>query len=117
MADFRSLRVWNAAQALAIETHEIGGRMRGRSATTLRDQMVRAGMSIPANIVEGSAHESPLEFARFLRYSIASASELEGHAQLAKDLHMIRPKDFDNLLSNVKAVRKMLHGLVKSLGR
>lgn len=41
---------------------------------SLRNQMVRAAMSIPANIVEGSGQESRLEFGRFLRYAANSAS-------------------------------------------
>lgn len=89
--------------------------MRGIQSTTLRDQLARAAMSVPTNIVEGSAHASPREFARFLRYSLASVSEVEGHAQLARDLGMITEPDCSALISRVADVRKMLHGLLKRL--
>lgn len=72
-------------------------------------------MSVLTNIVEGSAHASSREFARFLRYSLASVSEVEGHAQLARDLGMINEPDFVILLNRVVDVRKMLHGLLKKL--
>jgi four helix bundle protein len=72
-------------------------------------------MSVPTNIVEGSAHESPREFARYLRYALASVSELEGHVQLARDLGMMTEPDFSALLARVVDVRKMLHGLLKRL--
>ena len=72
-------------------------------------------MSVPANIVEGSAHSSPREFARFVQYALASVSELEGHAQLARDLQYISEEDFTGLLDAIVGVRKMLHGLLKSL--
>ena len=52
--------------------------MRGANTMALRDQLTRAAMSVPADIVEGSAHTSPREFARFVQYALASASELEG---------------------------------------
>jgi hypothetical protein len=68
MADFRKLRVWQAAQALAIEAYRFSAKMRGARSATLADQLTRAAMSVPTNIVEGSAHESAREFVRFLRY-------------------------------------------------
>ncbi len=115
VADFRKLRVWQAAQELAIDAHRVTARMRGVPGATLRDQLARAAMSVPTNIVEGSAHASPREFARFLRYALASASEVEGHVQLARDLGMMTEPDFIALLARVVDVRKMLHGLLKSL--
>jgi four helix bundle protein len=89
--------------------------MRGEGSGVLRKQIIRAAMSVPSNIVEGSAHENPHEFARFLRYSLASASELEGHAQLGRDLNLISEADFASLQSQIENVRKMLHGLIKKL--
>ena len=72
-------------------------------------------MSVVANIVEGSAHTSPREFARFLSYAIASVSESEGHAQLGCDMGMISHRDLDLLLQRIIDVRMMLHGLRKKL--
>ena len=115
VSNFRKLVVWQAAQQLVIDAHRIASRMRGVGSATLRDQLIRAAISVPTNIVEGSAHESPREFARFLRYSLASVSELEGHAQIACDLGMIAPSDLSALLAQIVHVRKMLHGLLKTL--
>ena len=89
--------------------------MRGVGSSKLRDQLVRAAMSVPSTIVEGSVHKSPLEFARYLRYSIASVSEVEGHLQLALDMGMITESDFSDLQDRVVDVRKMLYGLLKKL--
>ena len=72
-------------------------------------------MSVPTNIVEGSAHSSPHEFARFLQYALASVSELEGHIQLARDLELMTEQDFTPFLARIVDVRKMLHGLLKKL--
>ena len=115
MADFRKLLVWQAAQALAIDTHRVAARMRGPRTRALCDQLSRAAMSVPANIVEGSAHTSPREFARFLQYSLASVSETEGHLQLARDLQCIDEKEFMTLRSRIVNVRRMLYGLLKSV--
>jgi four helix bundle protein len=115
VADFRKLRVWEAAQQIAIDAERITARMRGTRSATVRDQLLRAAMSVPTNIVEGSAHASPREFARYLGYAIASVTELEGHVQLARDLKLMTEQDFTSLLAGIINVRKMLHGLLKKL--
>ena len=115
MADFRKLRVWEAAQAIAVDAHRVAEHMRGVRSAALRDQLTRAAMSVPANIVEGSAHSSPREFARFLQYAIASVSEVEGHLQLARDLDLISQQDFASLHSRIVEERMMLHGLLKTV--
>ncbi|SRR6266550_1541060 len=113
MSDFRKLRVWVAARELAIDANRITARMRGARGATLRDQLIRAAMSVPTNIIEGNAHESPRERARYFRYALASVSEVEGHAQLALDFRIITQADYHTLLEHIVAVRKMLHGLLK----
>jgi four helix bundle protein len=75
--------------------------------------MVRAAMSIPANIVEGSGQESRREFGRFLRYAANSANELESHLMIARDTSAISLNDYVALASRTVEVRKMLRGLIK----
>ena len=75
--------------------------------------MVRAAMSIPANIVEGSSQESRLEFRRFLGYAANSATELEYHLMLARDIQTISLTDFSALVDRTVEVRKMLRGLIR----
>ena len=113
VSDFKNLRVWHAAQQLAIDAHGIAAGLRGPGAVALRDQLVRAALSIPTNIVEGNAHESPRENARFLGYALASTSEVEGHTLLAHSLKLISERDSQRLLESVETVRKMLYGLMK----
>jgi len=115
VSNFRKLRVWQEAQRLVIDANRIVSRMKGAASATLRDQALRAAMSVTTNIVEGSAHTSPREFCRYLGYSIASASEFEGHMQLGHDLGMISKEDLDLVLPRVAAVRMMSHGLIRKL--
>jgi len=100
---------------LAVNAHRVSLHMHTGPKATLRDQLVRAALSVPANIVEGSAHESPKQFARFVQYALASVSEFDGHIQLARDLRMISESDFATLSAQVVDVRMMLHGLLKTL--
>lgn len=75
--------------------------------------MVRAAMSIPANIVEGSSQDSRREFGRFLRYAANSATELEYHLMLARDIKAISLTDFSSQIDRTVEVRKMLRGLIR----
>ena len=73
--------------------------------------MLRAAMSIPTNIVEGTGQDSGKEFGRFLSISLKSTSELEYHLILARDIRVIARRDFESLSTQVIEVRKMLYGL------
>jgi four helix bundle protein len=115
MTDFRKLRVWQAAQRFAVDAHRVTSRMHVGRGVTTPDQLKRSSASVPSNIVEGCAHQSVKEFARYLRYSIASLSESEGHVQLALDLGMISQRDYDSLVSQIVDIRKMAYGLLKRL--
>ena len=115
MSDFKRLRVWRKAHALALNVHRVAGRIRGKDYASLRSQMIRSAMSIPANIVEGRAQKSERVFGRFLGYAIGSTSELEYHLIAARDIKAITESDFLALLSQLIEVRKMLHGLLSRL--
>ena len=68
-----------------------------------------------SNIVEASRQSSRREFARFLRYALNSASELEYHLILARDIGATPETETSALIEDVTEVRKMLHGLLRRL--
>jgi four helix bundle protein len=115
MAHFARLRVWRKAHALALNIHQLAATIRGSANVSLRNQMTRAAMSIPTNIVEGRGQASGKEFARFLGYALNSSSELEYHLMVARDIDLIREKDFRPLQDQIIEIRKMLYGLSKRL--
>lgn len=79
--------------------------------------MIRAAMSIPANLVEGLVLKTTKDYLRFVKYSIGSATELEYHLKVAKDIRVITVKDFYRVDQNLTEVRKMLFGLSKALSK
>ena len=115
MSDFRKLHVWQKAHSLALNVDRAAACIRPSRYASLRSQLSRSAMSIPANIAEGRRQESEREFARFLRYSINSACELEYHLQVAKDVGVVSETEFETLLKQMIEVRKMLHGLRNKL--
>jgi four helix bundle protein len=115
VTDFKKLKVWQKAHAMALDIHRIAGEIRGTKHASLRSQMIRAAMSVPTNIVEGCSQQSTREYSRFLRISLNSTSELEYHLLAARDLEAIKASDSLTAISEVIEVRKMLHGLLRYL--
>jgi len=117
MGEFSKLHVWRKAHALALNVHRVATGIRRSDHRSLRAQMIRAAMSIPANIVEGRGQASDREFCRFLRYAVHSSSELEYHIVMGRDIRAISLSDSKSLLDQVIEVRRMLYGLIKSLSK
>jgi four helix bundle protein len=111
VSDYKKLEVWRKAHALALDVHRVATRIRGYDNAALRSQLIRSALSIPTNIVEGTGQKSGKEFARFIGFALNSASELEYHLLVARDIRLIRASDFESLTSRTVEVRKMLHGL------
>jgi four helix bundle protein len=111
MSDYRKLEVWRKAHALALDVYRIATRIRGSDNASLRSQIIRAAMSIPTNIVEGTGQKTGKEFGRFIGIALNSASELEYHLLVARDVGLIGASDSEALSSRTVEVRKMLHGL------
>jgi four helix bundle protein len=74
-----------------------------------------ASASIAANLAEGCGRHTDAEFARFCSIAMGSASELEYHLLLARDLNLIEPTDYDNLAPRARDVKRMLTGLIQTL--
>jgi four helix bundle protein len=117
VSDFKKLQVWRKAHALALNVHRAALKIRGAQFVSLRGQLTRAAFSIPTNIVEGNGQESPQQFARFVRFSLNSSSELEYHLLAARDVQVMTATDFKSLTSQTVEVRKMLYGLLRHLER
>ena len=117
MSIYHHLEVWKVAHALVLNVHSQAKSIRGAEYVSLRSQMLRAAMSVPTNLVEGSGQQSAREFCRFIRISLNSSSELEYHLLLARDLGVLETEPFTSLRDQTIRVRKMLWGLLKGVSR
>ena len=77
--------------------------------------MRRSAASIGANIAEGSCRKGDCEFGRFLQIAMGSASELEYHLLLARDLELLELLDYERLESEVIEVKRMLASFIRKL--
>lgn len=52
---------------------------------------------------------------RFLHIAMGSASELEYHLLLARDLELLTPPDYEPLANELTEVKRMLGGFIQKL--
>lgn len=109
--DYRQLRVWEKAHALAVSVRRASHAFPRTGYATLRSQITSAAESVATNIVEGCGASSQAEFARFLEISIKSSSELQYQLQLARDYGILPQKLWEALTAETTDVRRMLCGL------
>jgi four helix bundle protein len=115
MQDFRRLDVWQKSHELTVQLYRATVGASDRPFPGLMAQMRRAAASIPANIAEGCGHDSQAEFARFLQHAIASATELEYHLLLARDLELMPSAAYARLDARTTQARAMLIGLIRKV--
>ena len=116
MKDFRGLAVWRQAHLLVLDIYRITELFPKQELFGLTSQIRRAAASIPTNIAEGCGRDGDAELGRFLNIAKGSTSEVEYLIQLVRDLNYIELKAEERLTLQAIEVRKMLHGLQKSLG-
>jgi four helix bundle protein len=117
MQGFRRLNVWTKAHQLTLDIYKVTARFPKEELYALTSQMKRAASSIAANIAEGCGRGSDADFARFLLIAMGSASELESHLLLARDLGFMAAKDYARLDDMTTEIKRMLAALIQKTRR
>ena len=115
MKDFRQLKVWQKAHQLTLAIYQATASFPRDEIYGLTSQMRRASASIPSNIAEGCGRNSDAELARYCSMAAGSASELEYHLLLARDLNLIPLNDYQLLADQIVEIKRMLTGFVQKL--
>ena len=113
--DFHELRVWQKAHQLALAVYQVTAKFPREELYGLTSQLRRCTASVPANLAEGCGRSSDADFARFCSIAMGSASELEYHLLLARDLKLIKPNDHVELSQRATELKRMLTVLVQKL--
>lgn len=115
MKNFRDLMVWRKAHLLTLESYRVTETFPKQEIYGITSQMRRCAASIAANIAEGCGKKGNAEFQRFLGIAAGSASELEYHFLLARDLRMLAPADYERLNVAVLEIKRMLASLIQKV--
>ena len=112
MARFEELEVWRKATQLSAELYKT---LSGLKDFGFRDQITRAGLSIPSNIAEGHERGSTKELANFLNYAKGSAGELRTQIYIGMDIGYINHEVGERWLREVEGISRMLHSLIRNV--
>jgi four helix bundle protein len=115
MKDFRDLQVWHRAHELTLAVYRITAAFPQEERFGLTMQLRRASSSIGANLAEGCGRNGDAELARFCTIAMGSASELEYHLLLARDVQLLDTADYTVLADQATEVKRMIAGLQKKL--
>ena len=113
--DYRELEAWRLAMDLAEAVYGLTRQFPRTEEYRLTSQLLRAAVSVPANIAEGNARASRKDYARFVSIARGSLAETETFLMLARRFGLSRPDVIDSVLSEADRVGRILNGLHRSL--
>lgn len=115
MRNYRDLQTWSKAHKLTLELYKISQRFPKDEMYGLTSQLRRSAVSIGANLAEGCGRQTNPEFARFVKVSMGSASELDYHLLLSRDLGFLETDAYERAVKSLTEVRKMLSSLLSTI--
>ena len=110
-----TLNVWKKGHKLTLAVYKATASFPREELYGLTSQIRRSCSSIPATIAEGCGRYGDTELARFLSIAMGSASELEYHLLLARDLNFLETTEYRELTGKVTQVKRMLTSFIKKL--
>ncbi|MCL2696151.1 MAG: four helix bundle protein [Clostridiales bacterium] len=108
VSNYQSLRVWQAAMDLTMETYKQTRKLPREELFSLTGQMRRAAVSIPSNIAEGNGRQTAKEFQQFLRIAKGSAAELETQFLICQRIGYLTQDDVSLALCHLTEISKMI---------
>ncbi|WP_145245500.1 four helix bundle protein [Aeoliella mucimassa] len=115
MQNFRNLDVWKLAHEFTLKVYLETRSFPSDERFGLTSQLRRAASSIGANLAEGCGRGTDADFARFVQVALGSASEVEYHLLLARDLQLLKAELHATLEAEIQRVKRMLASLLKRL--
>jgi four helix bundle protein len=112
MKDFRNLKVWEKAHSLTLDVYRATSGFPREELYGLTTQMRRCSASVAANLAEGCGKRGNNEFQRYLQIASGSASELDYHLLLSRDLQFLSSVDYNALAQELGELRRMLTSLI-----
>ena len=109
---FEDMQVWERSSKLSAELYRS---FAGCTDFGFRDQITRAGHSIPSNIAEGDERGSKKDFVRFFQYAKGSCGELRTQVYIGMKIGYIQKEQGENWVKENRELSAMLVGFINSI--
>ena len=114
MGKFQDLKVWQRAKDLAVYVYRLSSEGAFLKDYGLREQMRRAGVSIPSNIAEGDELGSDKQAVRYFYTAKGSSAELLTQAIIASEVEYLSRDGFAHIESECQGISSMLTRLIQA---
>ena len=115
--NFRKLKVWSDAIDVVVELYKETADYPSEEKYGLVSQIQRAGVSISANIAEGSARGTNPDFIRFLYISKGSIAEVITLLSVAVSLEITNQKSVDSIIEKLIQIDNSIYKLINTLNK
>ncbi len=108
---YKDLDAWRLGMDVIEMTYELTADFPAEERYGLVSQMRRAALSIPSNVAEGQAVDSPKWTLRHINIALGSCAELETQLEASIRLKFLIVEQAHSLSELLTRVRKVLYGL------
>ena len=108
MRNFKELKIWQKGVDISVNCLDIVQSFPRDMRFELSSQIIRAGVSIPSNIAEGSSRSSDKDYNRFIIISLGSSFELETQLIIAQKKQFGNQQLITETLAQITEEQKML---------
>lgn len=108
---FEDLVVWKKSARMCADLYR---EMASLQDYGFRDQITRAGLSIPSNISEGHERSSARENMKFLNYAKGSCGELRTQIYIGMEIGYISPVKGKRWIKETESISAMIGGLIRA---
>jgi four helix bundle protein len=112
MSRFEELDIWKRSARLSADIYKQLATLKDFG---FKDQITRAGLSVPSNIAEGCERESDKEVANFLNYAKGSLGELRTQIYIGMEIGYIDNAIGKTWIKETDEIAKVLHGFIKAV--
>lgn len=112
MGGVEELGVWKRSVDLSAEIHTDPKELRDDG---FRDQITRAGLSIPSNIAEGMEHSTPADQCKFFDDERSSCGEVRTHVIVGSRVGFIKEPPSESWVQETSERSTMIQGLIRSI--
>ena len=113
--NYRKLNAYQYGLDLVEMVYEMAAMLPKEEKYALGDQLRRAVVSVPSNLVEGTGRDSDKEKAHFISMAYTSLMEVMCQTEIALRVHYITEETFLKIEKEVTIVAKLLSGLKFSI--